>query len=81
LITGGKINVVLPVVGATTLPLPEIHLTDLGKGSDGLTAAELATKILEPVLEKAVAQAANAGSKEATKQVEKVTKGIGNLLK
>jgi hypothetical protein len=81
LITGGKISVVLPVVGATTLPLPEIHLTDLGRGSNGLTPAELAERILEPVLQHAVAQAANAGSKEAGKQVEKVTKGLGTFLK
>ena len=76
------------MLGAVPVPLPEIHLTDLGKGSDGLTPSDLAGKVLQTVLTRAISAAAEAGkslgtgvSKEAGKQVEKVTKGIGTLFK
>jgi hypothetical protein len=47
LITGAKVNgtLTLPTgkeIQIKTLTLPDIHLTDLGKGGDGLTPAELA---------------------------------------
>ena len=40
LITGAKVHVLLTELGGKemTLSLPDIHLTDLGKGGDGLTA-------------------------------------------
>ena len=84
LITGGKLNVILPVLGTVPVALPEIHLTDLGKGLDGLTPSELTAKVLQAVLNSAISAAADAGkgvSKEAGKQLDKVTKGIGNLFK
>lgn len=48
LITGAKVHANLTgiVNKEITLPLPDIHLTDLGKGNDGLTAADLTQKVL-----------------------------------
>src|SRR5205085_1505276 len=46
LITGAKVHVNITSVGEFTVPIPEIHLTDLGKGQDGITAAELTKLVL-----------------------------------
>ncbi len=48
LITGAKIHANLTgiVNKEITLPLPDIHLTDLGKDNDGITAADLTKKVL-----------------------------------
>lgn len=48
LITGAKVHAHLSGVfnQEVTLPLPDIHLTNLGKGSDGITAAELTQRVL-----------------------------------
>ena len=84
-----KVNLVLPG-GAGTVPLPkfDIHLHDLGKGPDGITASEIVTAAVGAILEQAGPLAANAikngiGNlgKEGTKQLDKVTKGMGNLFK
>ena len=90
LIKDGKVNVILPVVGAATVALPEIHLTNLGTGSGGLTPDELSQKVLQAILQSATSVASGAGKgatdavkgvgTEAGKQVDKVTKGIGGLL-
>jgi uncharacterized protein involved in outer membrane biogenesis len=82
LITDGKLKVVMPLVGIVSVALPEVHLTDLGKGSGGLTPDELASRVLQEVIQKATAAAANAakGATDAGKQMDKVTKGIGGLL-
>ncbi len=98
LVTGGKIRLsVSTPLGeqSGTVPLPEIHLKDLGKDSDGLTAAELSKAVLEVVLKKAIEAGATAVAElgkggvdlskslgaGATGSVEKVTKGIGDLFK
>jgi hypothetical protein len=54
LISGAKVSgtLTLPTgkeVKLKTLTLPDIHLTDLGKGSDGLTPAELARNMFSAV--------------------------------
>jgi uncharacterized protein involved in outer membrane biogenesis len=47
-ITGAKAEVILtsPVQRQVNVTLPEIHLTDLGKGDEGITAADLTQQIL-----------------------------------
>ena len=84
LITGAKVH----ISSGATLPLPDIHLTDLGKGPDGITAADLTKKVLTEVISgtlKAVENAAVDVGKDATKAVgagvNKVTTGIGGLFK
>lgn len=93
LITGAKVHGTLVLVGGRevtlpTLPLPDIHLTDLGKGPEGITPAELTKDVLSEVVTgtlKAVESAALNVGKNAEnlgKQgVNKITTGIGGLFK
>jgi uncharacterized protein involved in outer membrane biogenesis len=97
LITGGKVNVSITALqGQTaTVPLPEIHLTNLGTGPDGITAAELAKEVIKAIEQGAAQSASGAVSglggqagaltkglgKGATNAVDSVTKGIGGLFK
>jgi uncharacterized protein involved in outer membrane biogenesis len=97
LISGGKIHVSVTGLGgaSATVALPDIHLSELGKGPEGITPAEL-TKLVLQAIEKVAVQAASGsmtglgkGSLDVSKQAgkvmgsdaEKVTKGIGDLLK
>lgn len=96
-LTGGQLKLSTGVLGgkSLTLALPDIQLRDLGKGSDGITGAELTRQVLQIVLDKVMPLVAdNLGKlgteavgaateklKEQTKGVEKVTKGLGDLLK
>ncbi len=96
-ITGGKVHVAVTALGggSATLPLPDIHLQDLGTGPEGITPAELTQKVLTAI-EQGSAQAASGavtdigkGAVYVTKDLQntgsnalqKVTKGIGNLFK
>jgi len=49
-ITGAKVNVGISGVMSKVLPLPEIHLTNLGKNGNGLSGVELAREILKTLL-------------------------------
>jgi hypothetical protein len=74
--------------------LPDIHLTDLGKSTDGLTPADLTRAVLKAVTAaavKAVAAGAadlgkNAGAlgkdaaKDAAEGLDKIKNGLGGLL-
>jgi len=80
LISAGKVHVrVTTPVGSkeATVPLPEIHFTDLGQGPEGITAAELSKKVLKEILEKA----SEAAAKEATKLASDLSKGASDLSK
>ena len=91
IISGGKIHLQLNMLGgrSATVPLPEIHLTNLGKGSDGLTAAELSKRVLREILQAATKAAAiSLGdlSKGTLQNLSRegagnITKGLGDLLK
>jgi hypothetical protein len=98
LITGAKVHVRLTgnlgglISREMTLPLPDIHLTNLGKGTDGLTATELTRSVLSAItsttIKAVAADATNLGGKGAQilKQggqgtFNKATKTIGNLFK
>lgn len=96
-ITGGKVTLAIAVLGGqvVTAPLPEIHFTDLGQGPDGITAGDLAKRILNEITEKSLKAAAEAAARAATEigkgaqdaakgEVEKAggaVKGIGDLFK
>lgn len=82
LISGAKVH-----YGTLTLPLPDIHLTDLGKGEDGITAADLTKRVLSAITAatvKQVAESATGVGKDAGKAVnssiDKLKKGIGGLF-
>ncbi len=96
LITGAKVHVSSQMFSGDVpaLSIPDIHLQDMGKGPEGITPADLAQKVLEAI--KAEAGKAAAGSltdiakgnlgipkdlnPTASNAVDKVTKGLGNLL-
>jgi len=92
-VQGGKIHVSVSGLGGTsaTLPLPELHLQNIGSKENGVTAAELASQILKPLLASATKVAtenvANLGKgvqslgKEATGQVDQATKTLKGLFK
>jgi uncharacterized protein involved in outer membrane biogenesis len=70
-----------------TLPLPPVHLANLGTGPDGITAADLSKQVfaqLTSAIIKAVAiSATDAGQgagKAATEGVNKIKQGIGSLF-
>ena len=79
LISGGKLHVSVTALGgqSATVPLPEIHLVDLGKGPDGITPAELAQRVLQAI-EKEALQASSGAVASLSKQAAGLTKGIGN---
>lgn len=96
-ISGGKLHVTVSSFGgkSATVKLPEIRLKDLGKGPEGITAAEL-TKLVLLKLEAVAAEQAipaiadlskgavylgNDAKAAATNKLEKATKGIGDLFK
>ncbi len=96
-ITGAKLKVSLKGTGGFAAPitLPDIHLSNLGQGPEGITAGELtgkilttvtadagkaAVKVLSDVGKGAVDAASNAG-KAAADSVGKAAKGVTDLFK
>ncbi len=89
LISGAKVHVQLTGIinKSLDLTLPDIHLTDLGKGTDGITAAELTQDVLKEVISatiKSVVEAAssitNVGGKAITGTVDKLKSGLGGIF-
>jgi len=97
-ITGAKLRLGInsPLGGTSaTVPLVEIHLTDLGQGPEGITPADLAKKVLQAIEKEAAGAAVHAvsdvgkGTSDLTKgarntasdAANSVTKGIGDLFK
>lgn len=78
LITGGKVHVSLTALGgkSVTVPLPDIRLTDLGKGPDGITPADLTAKVLRAVLEGSI-QAGSVAVGDLAKSAVDLTKDLG----
>jgi len=97
LITGARVTVATSLLGGqnATIPLSDIHLTNLGSGPDGITPAELSTRVLSELLDattKAVAanatkigqgvsDAAKSVGTSATDQLKKAGSGVSDLLK
>jgi len=96
-ITGGKINLSVTMLGgkSLTVPLPDVHLTGLGKDTDGITAGEMAEKLFGSIFDntlkavtealgkvgKEAAEAAKDVGKAAAGRAEKAAKGVGDLFK
>jgi len=76
LITGAKVHVRLTDLGGKemSLTLPDIHLTDLGRDSDGLTPADLTRTVLKAVTG-ATIKAVSTASAGLGKDVENLGKG------
>ncbi|HEY0454728.1 MAG TPA: hypothetical protein VGE41_00015 [Verrucomicrobiae bacterium] len=94
LITNAKVHVSASVLGgqSATLTLPEIHLSNLGQGPEGITPAELSTKVMDLVTSetlKAVTSSLENMGKGAvgiiknagTNTVDKLQKGVGDFFK
>lgn len=96
-ISNAKVHLTFPLLGGkgTTLPLPDIHLTQLGQGPEGITPAALVQRILAEVtgnvtslatgalksLGGAVTDTVKDLGKGTVEGVEKATKGIKDLFK
>jgi uncharacterized protein involved in outer membrane biogenesis len=94
LIKDAKVNISLSGMGGKVIPvtLPDIHLTNLGTGPEGITAAELSQLALREIVaaagKAATSDAVSNAAKQATDTVKdaanKATdaiKGVGDLFK
>jgi len=89
LITGAKVH-----FNGATLPLPDIHFSDLGKGPEGITAGDLTQKVLGEIttatvkavaeslasLGKGAADAATGAVKDVGGAASKIGKSLGGLF-
>ena len=75
LITGARVHVSLTDLGGKqmTLPLPPIHLVNLGRNQEGITAPELTRSVLDAIV--------SATLKVVAKSSTDIGKNAGNLLK
>ncbi len=96
-IKGARVNVSITGMAGKSLPvvIPDIHLTDLGTGPDGITAAELSKRVLKAIEQGAMKAAEGAMAdlgknatgltkelgKTAGGSVTNITKGLGDLFK
>jgi hypothetical protein len=74
LITNAKVN-----FNGVTLTLPDVHLIDLGKGADGITAADLTRRVLQ-ALTTATVKAVAASATDVGKGAEKVGQDLGKSM-
>lgn len=84
-VTGTKVHVLLTgMPEQQTITLPDIQLTDLGKGGEGITAADLTQRVLSAISEKTIETVAkNAGnlSKTSLKQIgQKAGSALSNAV-
>ena len=83
LITNAKVNVAISGVGSQIVPLPQIHLTDLGKDNNGLSAVEITQTILSAVVSetvKTVASSAGTIKQTVTGITSSLKSSLGSLL-
>ncbi len=97
IISNAKINLSLTMLGgkSATIPLPDIKLTNLGQGADGITPAEVIKVVTKEVMTqttgavtgflsgagKALLDGAKGLGGAATDAAKGVTKGLGDLFK
>ncbi len=93
-ITGGQISVAATALNgkSLTVPLPDIHLTNIGQASGGATAAEVANQVLGTITSEATQAASTALTQQlqstaqgalqgAIKNGGSITNGVGGQLK
>lgn len=78
LISGAKVNVTLTALGGRqlTLSIPDIHMTNLGSGPEGITAGEL-TKLVLKNINKETFEAIQKSVAEVGKQAADALKDMG----
>lgn len=81
-ITGGKITLAAATLGGklTEAPLPEIRLTNLGTGPEGITVADLGTQVLSAVTEGAIKVSGTALTKAGKDAMDNASKGATDAL-
>ncbi len=79
-IKGGKINVSVTALGgqSLTVPLPDIRLSHLGEGPEGITAAELTRRVLTEI-EKEAVKASSGAVADLSKNAAALTRNVGAL--
>ena len=96
-LTGARVNVSVKGTGGAAAPiiLPDIHLSNLGQGPEGITPGELTKKIISEVttevakasvkvvadISKGAVKAAGDVGKGATDAAGKAVKGVTDLFK
>lgn len=85
LISGAKVNVTLTALGGRklTLTIPDIRLSNLGTGPEGITAGELTKLVMKNINSetyKAVEKAVSDFGKQTLDAVKDVTKGDSNSV-
>jgi hypothetical protein len=92
LITGAKVQGTLALFGGREisipdLPLPDIHLTDLGTGPNGITAADLTRRVLDAIIsatvkvvEKNATNLGEGATNMGKGSINQIKKGVGGLL-
>jgi uncharacterized protein involved in outer membrane biogenesis len=97
LISGAKVQATTSLLGGASgaVTIPDIHLSNLGQGENGITAAELAEKVVSVLLQntlqavtqqagnvgKVLTEGIKGGGTGAVQNIEKATKGIGDIFK
>jgi uncharacterized protein involved in outer membrane biogenesis len=81
-ITGGKISLAASALGGilTEAPLPEIRLTGLGAGPEGITPTDLGARILSAVMDGAIKVSGDALKKAGQEAVDNATKGANDAI-
>jgi len=79
LIKGAKMNLSLTGMGGNVIPvpLPDIHLSNLGAGPDGITAAELTKLVFKEILAAATKAASSDAVKILNKEATDAMKDVG----
>ena len=73
IISGGQLQIAASALNqkvSQTLPLPEIRLRNIGTGGNGVSAREIATQIITPLLISAAKEGISALGKEGIKQLQ-----------
>lgn len=84
IITGAKVSVKVPLLDPYVQSLPELKLTNLGQGPEGITGAELGRRVLTLVIEattKAVAEKAPGVSGKAAETLNSAKDAVKDLFK
>jgi hypothetical protein len=81
-ITGGKVVLAASMLGGklTEAPLPEIRLTNLGQGPEGITALDLGTRVLNAIMEGAIQVSGDALAKAGQSAIDNAAKGATNAV-
>ncbi|PPQ32705.1 hypothetical protein CCR94_04635 [Rhodoblastus sphagnicola] len=81
-VMGGALSLAIPVVDSTlTVPLPPVHLSNIGADTDGATPPEIVRVICEAVADAAKKAVAAAIAKKVDAAVDKLGKIVKRLAK